>query len=666
MDAGLREPGARAPGRSEPTVPPLAIVPPAGAAEVPPPVIYAPPPPSVPARSVFAGDRPEGAEAFGFEAPLTHLAELVAHRGTAPPLCIGVLGGAGSGKSFALCRLTSRLGEITRSAASVKGPFLSRIHVQAIDAASLRGDPMSALAAQIHAGLRQPYPELAREVTHTTRDPHVVAREASEKLDESRRRLDAERCTLEESGSRRARLTETVLYESAGSPVDSYARANRGRLESRLAAFGMPGDTIHNYKNLVRVVAEGGSPLGFSLRALYAFKGQTRLLVLAVLFLLAGIGLGMAVEMQDSWLGALRSAGPQAAGSAADWIEAHMGLLGPARKAAFALAILMIGVNLWRAFGFVQPILTGVRLLKVDLTNRRRDLDGLYAHHTKRVDGLTADVERLARVSAEAEQRLGDVPAHSGGADLPLLEPTAEAQAQEVVAALGRSLRGSVADGMPQRIVLAVDDLDAVSPERTREVFETLHRIATMAGLVIIVAFDPQRARATRADLERWVQVPLRLDVGPLAGAALVQHALGRAAPAVPVPVEPTRSALDEPVGEEEAALLAALASLAGSSPRAVKRFVNLYTVARLDSAAPRGALALMLALDGGGSQAERQVAEDAMKSDDGAVSFDPRPTTARLRVALDAVRALDGPLSKVDVAAASARAAMFSVSAFE
>ena len=665
-DVGLRDLGAFVPGRrSEPAVPPLSDAPGLGAPDRG-SVIITPPPAPTKERTVFGGDLPTGPDALGIDAPIAHLAELAAHRGTAAPTCIGLLGGAGSGKSFALRRLTARIAALASAAADTRGPFLARIHVQTVDAGTLDGDPALALAAQLHAGLRQPYPDLARELGHTARDPHVVAREASEKLDDARRRLDAERRTLDESGSRLARLTETVLYEAAGSQVDSYARAHRGSLESRQHAFGITGDPVRNFKDLVRVVAESGGPTGLSLRALYGFKGQTRLLVLAVVCVLVGLGLGIAIDMQDSWLGEMRG-GPQATVATATWMSAHIAWLSLAKKAAYILAVVLVAANLWRAFSFAQPILTGVRLLKADLVNRRRDLDGLYAHQTKRVDGLASDVERFARAAAEAEKRLGS--GHHGTIDAPPFETDTRAQARNFFVTLGRALRdGSQATTAPQRIVLALDHLDAVAPARAKDILDSLHRLAAESGMVTLVAADPRRLDTSLADLERWIQLPLRLDAKPEERdhTAIVRQALGHAAPpASAAKIDATRSALDEPVSEAESALLAALAPVAGGTPRSVKRFVNLYTLARLDTDAQKGALALMLALDQGGTQAERQASEEAMTGGDLSAAFVPAQTSARLRVALEAVAAFEGRVSKADVAKAAARATLFSVAAF-
>ena len=101
--------------------------------------------------------------------------------------------------------------------------------------------------------------------------------------------------------------------------------------------------------------------------------------------------------------------------------------------------------------------------------------------------------------------------------------------------------------------------------------------------------------------MERWIQVPVKLDgaaqtqVHDYAG--MVRQVLGHESPAVaPKALDATRSALDTPVEQPEVDLLGALSALAGRSPRAVKRFVNLYSLARLGTD-KHGVLALMLAL---------------------------------------------------------------------
>ena len=113
------------------------------------------------------------------------------------------------------------------------------------------------------------------------RDPHVAAREANERLSEARRRLDAERQALHDLDGRRAKLADTVLFELAGTHVNTYARVNRSRIEARLRAFGFTqGDPLDTYRDLVRNVAETGGASGriaTFFKALWAYRGQTRL-----------------------------------------------------------------------------------------------------------------------------------------------------------------------------------------------------------------------------------------------------------------------------------------------------------------------------------------------------------------------------------------------------
>ena len=670
-DVGLRDlgnfvPGGRAKNAAqEPSAPVIPLRPPAD-----PLVLVTPPPPPQPTRAVFAGDRPDGRDVLGIDATLAILAELAAHRRTTGPLCIGLLGGAGSGKSFALARLAARIRDLAAAAGKTdKSPFLSRVHVETIDAASLEGDAGLAIAAKLHGGLRRPYPELAREIGAVARDPHVVLREAEDKLDESRRRLDAERRAMDDAGSRRARLTETVLYEAAGSQVDAYARANRAGIESRLIGFGLPGDPIRTYKDLVQLVAGAGGKLGLTLRALWAFKGQTKLILAAIVLVAIGIGLGVAIDDQDNWLGALRGS-PKGGASVADWLEAHLGLVATLKTGAFALALLALAVNVLRAVSFLRPIFKGARLLDTDLDTRRRDLDGLYAHQTKRVDALEADVERLTRAVSEAERRLGGGGSRQDGvafAASPFAATGAAAQGQAVFAALADQMAEAVktsSDRAPHRIVLALDHLDTIAPERAHALLDALHRAAA-PGLVTLAGLDPTRIDAS-ADLERWIQVPVRLDAlaSPIAAGTLVREALGHAAAAPAAsPPDARRSELDAPISDEEAGLLAALADLAGRTPRALKRFANLYVLARIGEERRRGALAFMLALAQGGTAQERRQVGDALAGDS-AAPFELPLADGRLRAAYDVAIGTGGRLTRAEAADAVQRAATFSIAA--
>ena len=119
--------------------------------------------------------------------------------------------------------------------------------------------------------------------------------------------------------------------------------------------------------------------------------------------------------------------------------------------------------------------------------------------------------------------------------------------------------------------------------------------------------------------------------------------------------------ALDQPVSTAETQLLADLAPLAGSSARALKRFVNLYRLTRSAGPNHQGALAFMLALDAGGTASEIAVVTDALSNSEPDVDIDLHQCGARLVEALATVRSAQGKVSVAAARHAAATARMFS-----
>lgn len=569
---------------------------------------------------IFAADLPQGPDALGLEAALRPLAELAVHRGAEAPLTIGLLGEAGTGKSFALGKLMAAIDALSAASAGRDGsPFLHPVLTVTVDARALSEAPVVSLAAELYDRLASAFPDLAREAAHAVRDPQVVAREAAEQLDIGRRRLDTERQNLAELESRRARLSETVLFEQPGSQVDAYVRANRAKIESRLESFGIKGDPVQNYKSMVRDIAESGGPsarAGTALRAFWSFKGQTRLLVTAAILILIGFGCGIAMTHQQGWLGWLRGSTKTLAPSA-DWLAANIGWLTIVREVAFAGAALAVVTNIWRGIRFLRPLFRGVSLLESEVTNRRLDLDGLYAHQMRRVDALAADVELTGRRAAEADRRAMNA---GTGADQrvdpsPFDSITQRSQAERFFAALAdaiqRNWRGVdpiSAARLPQRIIIGIDNIDRLPSHKVEELLSAAERCLGHSAFVTVVAADPHRLAAIGGDhlgpLEKWLQIPVH--VGPGLNdrhyVSLVAQALGHAeSPEAVQAVAAEAAPLDWTVSPAEEQLLTGLAPLAGRSPRAIKRFINLYRVARSQASGDEPALAFMLALDQGG-----------------------------------------------------------------
>ncbi|MBV9064309.1 MAG: hypothetical protein JO004_00905 [Methylobacteriaceae bacterium] len=626
---------AEFPARSAPAAsPPVERAPQAGA------------PVSTPHQSVFAADTVGAPDTLS--PALARLAELALHRGAETPVSIGLLGGPGSGKSSALAALVRRIEALIKAAAA-GGPYLSHTLVLQVSGHELADEPEAVLATRLHQALERQEPAFAREsaadAVHSTSDPRALAHAANERLDEARRRLDTERQALEDVSSRRARLIDTVLYESAGSQVDAYARARRSGIESALRSFGIAGpDPIRAYKDEVNGLAQrrgGSSRAGLALRSLYAYRGQTRWLVLAVIFLACAWGFAY-LERDHTWLDSIRGSG-ETARPVADWLQAHLTWLATLRTAAIGIAILCVLVNLWRAFRFVQPVSRGATLLDRDVAQRGQDLDSRLSHQTRRVDNLARDVDALAARAAEMEKRAGS---DAGGAAAVDLLPFHASASDRIGIESARAFFASVSNRLAQdgassglrRIVIAIDGVEAAASTA----IESIAALLARPGFAAIITADPARIGADR--LARIVQVPF--TVAPADHAALVDRLLGRAAvPAAGAePMDARHSALDTPVSEGEAELLAALAPLAGPSPRGVKRFVNLYRLARLDAPDELAPLAFMLALDAGGSAGEIAAVEGSLAgSDERALFILQHSAGTRLAAGLSAAEQAEG-----------------------
>ncbi len=633
------------------------------------------------APPVFHADKADGPDAFGGHAGLGHAAELIAHADVETPLTFGVFGPAGAGKSHAAQYLTARARALTSAAAALgaKSPFLARLAVVRLSAPCIVEDASGGVASAIFDKLTNPasglgFAALARGAAQASRDPHIAVRQANARLNETRKQLDGEQLSLEDLDGRRARLADALLYDSAGSRIDVHARANRAMLERRLSSFGFSGDPIATYKDLVRDAAEreglSGKMAAF-LRSLWAFGGQARLIVWAIVFFLIAWGLGLARDTSATWLPWLAGLSEQTK-PAVDLLGERLPWLNLLRQGALVVAALCLLTNLWRAMRFLGPLTRGAQLLRSELDTRRRDLDAQIAHKTRHVDALAQEADALGRAAMEAERRAGEVDQAGGAAANTHLFPEADGEnharrARTFVEALEKAIAQSPgAPNAPQRIVVVLDDLDGLAPARAAGLFEDVHRLVARPGFALVACADPAHLAggwAGAADaaqkLQRLVQIPLSI-AGRAGDDALRLYAgtlLSGASRAAPRPVDAGRSALDEPLDANEAGLIAALAPLAGATPRAVKRFVNIHRLARA-----RGgdltALALMLALDGGGAAGELNAMGAAMDAEQPERELAIHPGEARLAAALAAVNAARGKALTIGEAQAAWAAA--------
>ncbi|HLW89776.1 MAG TPA: P-loop NTPase fold protein [Roseiarcus sp.] len=623
----------------------------------------------------FLADGRHGPDLLEISEAIQPIVELVAHRDSQTPMMIAVVGPSGAGKSFTLGRIAAGVEALRAAAKTVDGPFVSQIVTVSLDAAAIATDPAAHLAAATYAALCRDngdggYAALADEAAHAGADPHLAASKAAERHDEARRRLDAERQARDETEARRARLSDVVLFETPGSRVDAYARASRGRIEARLRRFELlTGEPTANFKELVRdfAGAGAGSRLGLALRSIWAYRRQSRLLLGAIVFFLLALAVSQARgPIVASWLKGL------SAGWAADWIAAHGDWMDYAITAFLILGGLALALNLWRAFIFTASLYRGVRLLNYEVRERGRELDAASARLNQRVASLSAEAEAAARHAEAADRRAklrGPVAAERGPAPM-FLDPTQapQAAARAFFAALDRAADGQGEAGappvsvtpnppaaVPKRIVLVIDNLDALSPAQALQAIETARSLFGRA-FVGLFAFDPRRLAAAIGDKARLTESVDKLfqivfnagRVNGVGGERLVARLLGGAAQPSRRAYDARQSILGEPIGAAEGALLTALAPFAAATPRGVKRYLNIYRLARV-GATSKAAVALALAVEQGGDDKTRGAfARLIAENPDGAVPepLEPPALVAAMRAArasgLGALRSTD------------------------
>ena len=596
------------------------------------------------------------APSLGDYPALDLLADLAVHAQTQTPLTIGLFGAPGAGKSHALDVLAKRACGLT-AAARAEGPFLPGVISVKLDALTLGGDDASGIANAIHEALLAEgrgggANRLATSAVEAATDPQAAAQEAAQKLAEVNQRQMAEQKTLEELKARRARLNDALLFETTNNRIDDYARRHRKRLEVGFNRFGFNGDPVGVYKDLVRELLDRPGPLSrlsaFA-NSVWGYGGQARLLVWAtVLFLLSWV-FGLAERMRTDWLAGLRSVA-EGASEPANWIEGHIHWLTYLGNAAITVGLLCLALNLWRAARFTMPLLHGAHLLEEESARRRTELDGLIVWQAKQLDHLVGETQNMAVLVQSTERRARERASSGGRGGRSLFaSPTVQMRGLDPELYLDAIQAGLGAQGAPRRILALLDGLEALPARQAATLVDSAHHCLDRAGFVLVMAADAAQltagwggeAEAVRR-IERYVQAPftVRMIRDEQASIAYAHQLLG-ATPAFEGPkLDATRSALDHAVKPVETHLLAKLATLAGGTPRAVKRYLNAWRLAR-PLTEDGGALALMLALDHGASAGELAALGAAMDLEEPEAPIMIHPGEPRLAAALGSVNAL-------------------------
>ena len=191
----------------------------------------------------------------------------------------------------------------------------------------------------------------------------------------------------------------------------------------------------------------------------------------------------------------------------------------PGTQVLYVLGALAIALNLWRALGFSNLLLRGARLLNLEARERRRDLDQRATRLNQRVAALTAEAEGAAKRAEAASQRAGGKAAvRAPGPEFLESGHAPAAAARAFLAALGARIgHPNPAAPAPDRLILAIDNLDALSPGAAIAWIDAAQS-AIGPGCVGLLAFDPARLSVTlggprkaRRRLGKWLQVSVNL-----------------------------------------------------------------------------------------------------------------------------------------------------------
>ena len=648
---------------------PLSLTPRASAQSAAPPVSIAPPPPAPPSRAeaIFLGDSADGTDLLNAGQIVQPLAHLCVTAQVQTPFLAAILGPSGAGKTFALRRLTQMIEQLSASA-TAGGQALQRVVMARVDA-SIGVEAPVAIASAAYAALdHKPggmdYSGLLDDLRHAGGDPHRAASAASDRHDDLVRKLEAERAQRDEVEAKRARLADALAFDTPGSRLDVFARAQRGTIEAQLRRFGLAGaDADSSYRNLARDVStlSAGGQAGVFIRSIWAYGSQARLLLWGIVafvlaFVLRFLHGQTATDAIEHGSDSLKPAG--------DWVAAHGDWFDRAAQILFILGALAIALNLWRALGFSNLLLRGARLLTQETRERRQDLEARAARLNQRVAALTAESDAAAKRAEAASQRAGGITSmRAPGPEFLESSHAPSGAAREFLTALGARIGQPAAAGPRlNRLIVVVDNLDALSPAAATSWIDAAQG-AIGPGCIGLLAFDPGRlaaalggAREARRRLGKWLQVTVNLPARKDAdGELVVARLLSAGAQPAPAPDSAVATALMEPLSSAETTLLAALAPLAAHSPRDAKRFLNAYRLARCSNS-PRPVTALMQAVAFADDDAQAAMLE---RLADGSGELTEIKGPPALVEAVKAARvANNGPIS-IDEARAAAETAL-------
>ncbi|WP_114373818.1 P-loop NTPase fold protein [Elioraea thermophila] len=593
--------------------------------------------------AAFVADQPVGDDALGRRADARRLAELACLRANEPPLAIGIFGDWGAGKSTFMRLMEEEIAAIeARWRNDPNTPFVTRVVRVRFNAWSFADANLwASLAVEIFSQLRD---AIARFDGGRAGKADALLADITGRREQAERRLAAAKQDAEAIRAARDALAGRIraLEGTIERQRDPTARARavletRGReIVASLRALGLIGvdeakaaDALA--EEVARIRAAGERSFALSRRLLRAFRHRLAWPLFAAVALFAATATLLPRLM------------PEAAATVAALLSALAPLAWHAQRAASTLQPLLDAVEAdAKAEADLRAererLAAEREALEARLAAREADLRAAEAEIAS-LDRAAATPAALLRFFLNESDELKAYEREIGligrlRRSFERLDDLMRRQADP---------NAPTDPALPtiERIVLFIDDLDRLRDEQVVRVLEAIALLLQFRLFVVVVAVDARwLARALKAQyreqfdesgagpgeyLEKIFQVPFWLQrlapgdgryaafaerlvriprVVKLAAHATLHFSASASArvlradgtvdaePAIdpdelPQPGDETpretRAAIIRRVEltEAEARVLEALFPIAGSTPRAIKRFVNLYRLAR-------------------------------------------------------------------------------------
>lgn len=475
-------------------------------------------PASVPASIAFvSADTSDGEDLLGFEPDVNALSKIIAAKDVEPPLSIGLFGDWGSGKSFFMRRMESRIKELTDIGRAARGKSAyceNVVHIWFNAWSYMDTDLWASLVTEIFEELAQAIDRdeaLAGGMDPTTAKARLLAATASARdvLAEEEKKRDAAQTELEASEKRleklkatdeelEARLSTTTILKDAYRVI-AREESIGAELEAAAKRLNIPKAQRAGQDLKVRLLEVGNTWSALRL----ALKGWNRprtwllpILVLAAVLVLLWVVVPKALDLH------LDSAIEQAVKVVASITAALLPFLAKAERALSIIQRVKKSQH-DRIEELRQEIEREPRKQqrhvkeKLGLAEKRveqareevRKLEQLQEE--MRADKQLSDFIRKRSLSTDYTSRLGTVA--RARRDFKHLSDLIDRDKDERQRNIGaKSGEQPAATLLPRidRIVLYIDDLDRCAEDKVVKVLEAVHLLLAFRLFVVIVAVD--------------------------------------------------------------------------------------------------------------------------------------------------------------------------------